>query len=131
MDSQIGLHGVEAISSFVISSTPGKTRPTIILTPKMGVISFNIGKERHEMANESGQKDRPGAGSFSLEMRVEGIPVNCYLNHHPVTGRAEIVKMMPPSIPDRVVKDFSDEDSAWAWLRTEYRMRRIGNLMSN
>lgn len=83
------------------------------------------------MSNENGQKDRPGAGSFSLETRVEGIAINCYLNHHPETERAEIVKMMTPGIPDRLVKEFADEDSAWAWLRTEYRMRRINRLMSN
>jgi hypothetical protein len=37
----------------------------------------------------------PGAGSFCLEMQVEGVPINCYLNQNPETGREEIVKMMP------------------------------------
>lgn len=77
------------------------------------------------MTDLNGQKDRPGAGSFSLEMRVEGIPINCYLNHHPVTGRAEIVRIMPRGVPDQLVKDFPDEDSAWAWVGAEYRARRL------
>jgi hypothetical protein len=77
------------------------------------------------MTDSAGQKNRPGAGSYSLEMRVEGIPINCYLNHHPETGRVEIVKMMPRGVPDRLVKDFSDDDSAWAWVRNEYRLRRM------
>jgi hypothetical protein len=44
------------------------------------------------MTDSAGQKDRPGAGSYSLEMNVEGIPINCYLNHHPQTGKAEVVR---------------------------------------
>jgi hypothetical protein len=94
-------------------------------------IDFSISKEAHAMSDETGRKDRPGAGSYSLEMSVEGIPTNCYLNHHPQTGRVEIVKIMPPGIPDRLVKDFADDDSAWAWLRTEYRMRRLNKLLAN
>jgi hypothetical protein len=77
------------------------------------------------MTTRAGQKNRPGAGSYSLEMRVEGLPFNSYLNHHPRTGRAEIVKMMPRGDPDQLVKDFADEDSAWAWVRNEYRLRRL------
>jgi hypothetical protein len=77
------------------------------------------------MTDSAGQKDRPGAGSYSLEMRVEGLPINCYLNHHPKTGKVEIVRMMPRGVPDQLVKDFSDEDSAWAWVRNEYRLRRM------
>lgn len=77
------------------------------------------------MTDSAGQKDRPGAGSYSLEMLVEGIPINCYLNHHPKTGRVEIVRIMAPGIPDELVKDFNDEESAWAWVRNEYRLRRM------
>jgi hypothetical protein len=47
------------------------------------------------------------------------------LNNHSITGRVEIVKMMPPGQPDRLVKDFPDEDSAWAWARNEFRHRRM------
>ena len=77
------------------------------------------------MTDRSGKKNRPGAGSYSLEMRVEGLPINCYLNHHPRTGRVEIVKMMPLGVSDHLVKDFPDEDSAWAWVGAEYRLRRL------
>jgi hypothetical protein len=77
------------------------------------------------MTDATGQKDMPGAGSYSLEMSVEGIPINCYLNNHPNTGRVQIVKMMPRGVPDQLVKDFPDEASAWAWVTAEYRARRL------
>jgi hypothetical protein len=82
------------------------------------------------MADLVGRKDRSGAGSYSQEMTVEGVPINCYLNHHPETGRVEIVRMMPSGVPDELVNDFSDEDSAWAWVRNEYRMRRLNKLIA-
>jgi hypothetical protein len=77
------------------------------------------------MTDEAGRKNRPGAGSYSLEMQVEGVPINCYLNANPVTGRVEIVKMMPPGYLDQLVKDFASEDEAWAWARNELRHRRM------
>jgi hypothetical protein len=77
------------------------------------------------MTDSAGRKDRPGAGSYSEEMRVEGFPINCYLNHHPETKRAEVVRTMPRGVPDVLVKDFADEDSAWAWVRNEFRLRRL------
>ncbi len=77
------------------------------------------------MTDASGKKDRPGAGSFSLEMFVEGMPLNCYLNNNPETDRVEIVKMMPLGVPDELVKDFPNEDSAWAWVRAEVRAKRM------
>jgi hypothetical protein len=77
------------------------------------------------MTDAAGQKDRPGAGSYSLEMSVDGLPINCYLNSRPRTGRVEVVRMMPRGVPDRLVKDFPDEDSAWAWVRNEFRLRRL------
>jgi hypothetical protein len=78
------------------------------------------------MTNEAGQKNRPGAGSYSLEMHVEGLPINCYLNHHPITGRVEIVKMMPRGVEDQLVNDFSSEEEAWAWARKQVSKRRLG-----
>jgi hypothetical protein len=77
------------------------------------------------MTDASGKKDRPGSGSFSQEMFVEGAPLNCYLNCHPDTGRVEIVRIMPPGVPDELVKDFASEDAAWAWVRGEVRARRM------
>jgi hypothetical protein len=58
-------------------------------------------------------------------MRVEGIPINCYLNHHPETGRVEVVKQMARGVPDELLKDFDHEDAAWAWVGNEYRHRRL------
>lgn len=77
------------------------------------------------MTDEAGRKNRPGAGSFRLEMHIEGVPLNCYLNNHPITGRVEIVKMKPRGFLDQLVKDFSREDEAWAWARNEFRLRRM------
>jgi hypothetical protein len=77
------------------------------------------------MTDNGGQKNRPGAGSHSLEMHVEGLPINCYLNNDPISGRVEIVKMMPRGHLDRLVKDFASEDDAWAWARNEVRQRRL------
>jgi hypothetical protein len=77
------------------------------------------------MTDSAGQKDRPGAGSYSEEMRVEGIPINCYLNHNPETRSVEIVRVMPRGIPDELVKAFPTEDEAWAWVRNEFRLRRL------
>jgi hypothetical protein len=77
------------------------------------------------MTDLAGQKNRPGAGSYSQEMWVEGIALDSYINHHPETGRVEIVRMMPPGVPDELIKDFPDEEAAWAWVRNEFRMCRV------
>jgi len=77
------------------------------------------------MTDARGQKDRPGAGSYCLEIQVDGAPINCYFNSHPTTGRVEIVKIMPRGYPDELLKDFPDEDSGWAWARNEVRLRRL------
>jgi hypothetical protein len=95
------------------------------------VLDFSNVKERYPMADSAGRKDRPGAGSYSEEIFIEGIHINCYLNNHPQTGRVEIVKMMPRGVPDELVNDFPDEDSAWAWLRNEFRLRRLNRLIAS
>jgi hypothetical protein len=77
------------------------------------------------MTDEDGRRNRLGAGSYSLEMRVEGAPINCYLNHHPETGRVEVIKQMPRGVPDKLLKDFDDEHAAWTWVGNEYRHRRL------
>jgi len=77
------------------------------------------------MTDETGRKNRPGAGSFSSEMFVDGMPLNCYINRNPKTGRVEIVEIMPRGFPDKLVKDFPDKRSAWAWIRTEFHARRL------
>jgi hypothetical protein len=59
-------------------------------------------------------------------MHVEGLPINCYLNNHPISGRVEIVKMMPRGHLDNLIKDFASDEEAWAsWARNEVRQRRL------
>jgi hypothetical protein len=77
------------------------------------------------MTDARGQKNRPGAGSYSLEIQVEGVSTNCYFNSHPNTGRVEIVKKMPRDYPDQLLRDFPNEDEAWRWVRNEFRRRRL------
>jgi len=85
-----------------------------------------VSRERScAVTDEAGKKNRPGAGSYSLEMQIDGRPINCYLNAHPITGRVEIVRMMPSGYLDQLVKDFASEDEAWAWARNEVRLRRM------
>ena len=103
----------------------GQTNQKVISDVSSATSRLPYRREPHAMTDAAGQKDRPGAGSHSLEMTVEGIPLNCYLNHHPKSGRVEIVRIMPQGVPDEVVKSFPDEDSAWAWVRNEFRLRRL------
>jgi hypothetical protein len=58
-------------------------------------------------------------------MSIGGMPINHYINHNPQTGRVEVVKPMPPGIQDQLVKDFSNEASAWAWAEAEFRAGRL------
>lgn len=77
------------------------------------------------MTDEAGHKDRQGAGPHSEEMFVEGKGLDCYLNYNSESERVEIVRMMPRGVPDQLVRDFPDEESAWAWTRAEVRSYRL------
>lgn len=77
------------------------------------------------MTDATGRKDRPGAGSHCEEMLIDGIPLKCYLNFNPESGRVEIVRIMPNGVSDQLVNDFPDEESAWAWTRAEFRDQRL------
>jgi len=77
------------------------------------------------MTDATGHMNRPGAGPFSSNMSIGGMPINHYINHNPQTGRVEVVKPMPPGIQDQLVKDFSNEASAWAWAEAEFRAGRL------
>jgi hypothetical protein len=70
------------------------------------------------MTDAKDHKDRPGAGPFSTDMYIGGIPLNRYINLNPQTGRVEIVKPMPRGIPDELVMDFPSDEAAWAWAET-------------
>jgi hypothetical protein len=77
------------------------------------------------MTDAAGGKDRPGAGHHCEELSADGVPLNCYLNFNPQTGRIEIARIMPHGAPDELVHDFPDEDSARAWIRHEVRANRL------
>jgi hypothetical protein len=77
------------------------------------------------MTDWEGRRNRLGAGFHSLEMRIEGVLIHCCLNNHPKIGRTEVVKIMPCGVPDPMMKDVPDEDSAWPWVRNECRLRRL------
>jgi len=72
-----------------------------------------------------GHKDRPGAGPHCMEMLVDGTATNCYLNYNPESARVEIVQIMPRGTPDKLLRDFPDDESAWSWARTEVYARRL------
>jgi hypothetical protein len=67
------------------------------------------------MSDATGHMDRPGAGPLSSStMAIGGIPINHYIHDNPITGRVEIVRPMPPGVPDQVVKEFPNRTVAWA-----------------
>lgn len=77
------------------------------------------------MTDATGHMNRPGAGLSSSMMSLEGKLLNCYLNHNPQNGRVEIVKPMASGQPDKLIKDFADESSAWDWARSEFAAGRL------
>lgn len=77
------------------------------------------------MSDATGHMNRPGAGPFSSNMFLGGVPLNCYLNHNPQTGRVEIAKPMPRGVQDELLKDFPSEEAAWAWAQAELRAGRL------
>lgn len=77
------------------------------------------------MTDAAGRKDRPGAGPHCEELLADGVPLNCYLNYNSESGRVEVVRTMPQGVPDELMHEFPDEDSARAWIRHEVRARRL------
>lgn len=77
------------------------------------------------MSDATGHKNRPGAGPFSTDMLIDGIPLNVYINHNTQTGRVEIARKMPPGEQDAVVKEFGDDASAWEWVKQEFSAGRL------
>ena len=77
------------------------------------------------MTDAAGGKDRPGAGPYCEELFADGVPLNCYLNFNPESGRVEIVRIMPTGVQDELVHDFADEDAAREWIRHEVRANRM------
>lgn len=77
------------------------------------------------MSDATGHKNRPGAGPFSTDMLIDGIPLNVYINDNPQTGRVEVVQPMPKGQDDKVVKEFHDRPSAWEWAKQEFLAGRL------
>ena len=77
------------------------------------------------MSDATGRKDRPGAGLHCEEMFVDGMSLKCYRNYNPESTRVEIVRIMPRGVQDELLRDFPDDESAWAWARAEVRARRL------
>jgi hypothetical protein len=78
------------------------------------------------MADATGHMDRPGAGPLSTSMMaIGGIPINHYIHDNPITGLVEIVRPMPPNVPDAVVKEFPNRTVAWAWAEAEWHAGRL------
>jgi hypothetical protein len=78
------------------------------------------------MSDATGHMDRPGAGPSSTMMAIGGVPINHYIHDNPTTGLVEIVRPMPPNVPDVVVKEFPSRTIAWAWAEAEWRTGRLG-----
>lgn len=77
------------------------------------------------MSDATGHMDRPGAGPFSTNEFVDGIPTNHYTHENPQTGKVEVVRVNPPGIPDMVVNEFSDRAAARLWLGDEWLAGRL------
>jgi hypothetical protein len=77
------------------------------------------------MSDATGHMDRPGAGPFSTNEFVDGIPTNHYTHQNPENGKVEVVRSNPPGTPDAVVKEFPDRTTARLWLRQEWLAGRL------
>jgi hypothetical protein len=47
------------------------------------------------MGDATGHMDRPGAGPFSTNEFVDGVPANYYTHENPETGKIEVVTVKP------------------------------------
>jgi hypothetical protein len=77
------------------------------------------------MSDATGHMDRPGAGPFSTNEFVDGVPTNHYTHENPETGRIEVVKSNPSGVPDAVVREFDDRGAARLWIRDEWLAGRL------
>jgi hypothetical protein len=77
------------------------------------------------MSDETGHMDRPGAGPFSTNEFVDGVPTNHYTHENPDTRQIEVVRSKPPGVPDVVVKVFPDRISARLWIKDEWLAGRL------
>jgi hypothetical protein len=72
------------------------------------------------MSDATGHMDRPGAGPFSTNEFVDGIPTGHYTLENPETHKVEVVKANPPGTPDTVVREFDNRGDARLWLAEQW-----------
>jgi hypothetical protein len=77
------------------------------------------------MSDATGHMDRPGAGPFSTNEFVDGIPTGHYTHENRQTRRIEVVKSNPPGVLDTVVREFDDRGTARLWIRDEWLAGRL------
>jgi hypothetical protein len=77
------------------------------------------------MSDATGHMDHPGAGPFSTNEFVDGIPTGHYTHENPQTRHIEVVKSNPPGVPDTFVREFEDRGAAQLWIRHEWLAGRL------
>lgn len=71
------------------------------------------------MTDKTGHMDWPGAGPFSVQLYVDGIPIPYYTHPNPVTGRVELIQINPHGTKDELITDFTDVTAARLWVVTD------------
>ena len=77
------------------------------------------------MSDATGHMDWPGAGPFSLQVYVDGLPIPYYTHPNDKTGRIELIEINPPGTEDQLVMDFVSPLAAQTWIVNEYRLGRL------
>jgi hypothetical protein len=73
------------------------------------------------MSDMTGHLDWPGAGPFTVQLRVNGLHVPYYIHPNGREGGFQLIKINPPGTPDEHVKDFREAIGAQQWLEGELR----------
>ena len=77
------------------------------------------------MTDATGHMDRPGAGPFSTNEFVDGIPTNHYTHETRRPGESKSSERMLPAFLISVVKEFDDRGAARLWIREEFLAGRL------
>jgi hypothetical protein len=77
------------------------------------------------MSDATGHMDWPGAGPFSVQVYVDGIPIPYYTHPNPITNRIELIEINPPGTPDQLLMDFQNVETAHLWIKNEFRLGRL------
>ena len=74
------------------------------------------------MTDATEHMDWPGAGPFTVQVRIGGLPVPYYT--HPDQGRTLLIKSNAVGVRDTLVREFADRFAAQEWIEREYRTGR-------